>query len=170
MYIYTLVLLYYNVSGNFVQRFQMRWQTVLSRIFHFGQISKFKKSVTPKKNWIKITCGYAHLHIICFITSNFYEILLSGFRGVALTRKTGLTNWRTDWLTDWRTDGSKTLYPPTRCVGYKKIPFTKGCCVPSTVENRPISPWKGYGSLFDQNWIHFIQGCFMPNWVEIVDL
>ena len=42
------------------------------------------------------------------ITSKFQEILLSGFRGVALTRKTGLT----DWLTDWLTDGSKTLYPP----------------------------------------------------------
>ena len=35
-----------------------------------------------------------------FITTKFQEILLSGFRGVVLTRKTGLT------------DGSKTLYPP----------------------------------------------------------
>ena len=40
-----------------------------------------------------------------FISSKFHEILLSGFRGVALTRKTGLT----DWLTDGRV---KTLYPP----------------------------------------------------------
>ena len=43
-----------------------------------------------------------------FITTKFHEILLSGFRGVALKRKTGLT----DLLTDWLTDGSKTLYPP----------------------------------------------------------
>ena len=81
-----------------------------SSIFHFGQISKFKKGVTPrKKGGIKISCGYAHVHIMSFITTcTFYEILLSSFRGVALTRKTGLT----DWLTDWLTDGSKTLYPP----------------------------------------------------------
>ena len=52
------------------------------------------------KNGIKISCGYAHLHIMSFITTKFQEILLSGFRGVALTRKTGLT------------DGSKKLYPP----------------------------------------------------------
>ena len=35
-----------------------------------------------------------------FITTKFHDNLLSGFRGVALTKKTGLT------------DGSKTLYPP----------------------------------------------------------
>ena len=68
-----------------------------SGIFHFGQISKFK-------NWIKISCGYGHLHIMSLITTKFNKILLSGFKGVALTRKTGLT--------DWLTDGSKTLYPP----------------------------------------------------------
>ena len=72
---------------------------MLSSIFHFGQISKFKKGVTPGKNWINISCGYAHLHIMSFITTKFHEILSSGFRGVELTRKTGLT----DWLTDWRT-------------------------------------------------------------------
>ena len=72
-----------------------------SSIFNFPQFSKFKKGVTPrKKNGIKISCGYAHLHIMSFITTKFQEILLSRFRGVALTRKTGLT------------DGSKTLYPP----------------------------------------------------------
>ena len=32
------------------------------------------------------------LHVMSFITSMFHEILLSGFRGVALTRKTGLTD------------------------------------------------------------------------------
>ena len=52
-----------------------------SIIFHFGQISKFKKGVTLRK----ISCGYAHLHIMSFITTKFYELLLSGFRGVALT-------------------------------------------------------------------------------------
>ena len=56
-----------------------------------------------KKNWIKISCGYANLHIMSFITTKFHEILLSCFRGVALTRKTGLTDWLTDWLNDWRT-------------------------------------------------------------------
>ena len=28
---------------------ELRLQTVLSSIFHFGQISKFKKGVTPRK-------------------------------------------------------------------------------------------------------------------------
>ena len=56
---------------------------------------------------------------ICTSTHNVlhnYKILLSGFRGVALTRKTGLTDWLSDWLTDrlndWLTEVSKTLYPP----------------------------------------------------------
>ena len=34
----------------------------------------------------------AHLHIMSLITTKFHEILLSGFRGVAPTRKTGLTD------------------------------------------------------------------------------
>ena len=62
------------------------------------------------------SCEYANLHIMSFITTKFHEILLSGFWGVALTRKTWLTNWLTycmkDWQTDWLTDGLKTLYPP----------------------------------------------------------
>ena len=37
-----------------------------------------------------------------FITSKFQEIVLSGFRGVVLTRKTGLTDWLADWLTEGR--------------------------------------------------------------------
>ena len=40
------------------------------------------------KNQISISCGYAYLHIMSFITTKFHEILLSGFRGRALTRKT----------------------------------------------------------------------------------
>ena len=87
-----------------------------SSIFHFRQISKLKKSVTPRnKKGIKISCGYVHLHIMSFITTKFHEIRLSSFRGVGLTRKTGLT----DWLTDGRV---KNIIPSaTRCVGYKKI-------------------------------------------------
>ena len=43
-----------------------------SSIFHFCQISKFKKSVIQrKKNGIKISCGYAHIHIMSFITTKF---------------------------------------------------------------------------------------------------
>ena len=75
-----------------------------SSIFHFGQISKLKKGVTSReKNGIKICCRYAHLHIMSFITTKFHGILLSGFRGVELTRKTELT--------DWLTDRPKTLHP-----------------------------------------------------------
>ena len=61
-----------------------------------------------------------------FITTKFQEILLSGFRGVVLTRKTGLT----DWLTDGRV---KNIIPSaTRCVGYNKtclISLTLLCCM-----------------------------------------
>ena len=32
-----------------------------------------------------MSCGYVHLHIMSFTTTKFQEILLSGFRGVALT-------------------------------------------------------------------------------------
>ena len=62
-----------------------------SSIFHFGQISKLKKDVhvTPrKKNSIKMSCEYAHLNIMYFITTKFHEILLSSLRGVTLTRLT----------------------------------------------------------------------------------
>ena len=87
-----------------------------SSIFHFGPISKFKKGVIPRKNGIKISCGYAHLHIMSFITTQFHQILFSGFRWVALTRKTGLTDWVTDWLTNRRV---KNIIPSaTRCVWY----------------------------------------------------
>ena len=57
-----------------------------SSISHFGQISKFKKGRNSvKKNKIKISCGYAHLHIMSIITTKFHEILLSSFRGVGPT-------------------------------------------------------------------------------------
>ena len=100
---------------------ELRGQTdCFSGIFQYGQISKFKKGVIPrKKKWNKIFCGHAYLHIMSFITTKFHEILLNGFRGVALTRKTGLTDWLTDWQTDWRV---KNIIPSaTSCVGYKNI-------------------------------------------------
>ena len=40
-----------------------------------------KGGITPRK---KKFSGYAHLHIKSFITTKFHEILLNGFRGVAL--------------------------------------------------------------------------------------
>ena len=61
---------------------------------------------------LALSCGYAHPHIMSFIITKFPKILLSGLRGVALTRKAGLTDWLTDRLIDWLTDGSKTLYLP----------------------------------------------------------
>ena len=42
-------------------------------------------SNSEKKKWIKIICGYAHLHGMSFTTTKFQEILLSSFRGLALT-------------------------------------------------------------------------------------
>ena len=44
-----------------------------------------------------MSCGYAHLCIMSFITTKFQEILLSGFRGVALTNcfsSTGIFHFR----------------------------------------------------------------------------
>ena len=56
-----------------------------------------------------------------FIDTKFQEIMLSGFRGVALTRKTELKDRLTDWLTETETDGRvKNIIPSaTRCMGYK---------------------------------------------------
>ena len=69
----------YRISQNSFERFQWRWQ------IDFGQISKFKKRhSSQKKIWIRISCGCAYLHIMSFINTKFQEILLSGFRGVAL--------------------------------------------------------------------------------------
>ena len=60
-----------------------------SSIIIFGQISKFKGGIIPGEiNWIKtFFFKYVHLHIMFLITTNFNEILLSGFRGVVLTKK-----------------------------------------------------------------------------------
>ena len=43
---------------------ELRWQTVLNSIFHFGQFFKFKKGVTRRKNWIKISCDM-HIYMVC---------------------------------------------------------------------------------------------------------
>ena len=45
----------------------------------------YKLLLKKTNNWIQISCGYALLHIMYFITTKFHEILLSVFRGVALT-------------------------------------------------------------------------------------
>ena len=100
MHIYTLCpsLLQSFTTFSWVVSEELHWQTVSVVSFIFVKFQKGRNS--KKKNWNIISCGYAHLHIMSFITTKFHEILLSGFRGVALTRKTGLM------------DGSKTLYSP----------------------------------------------------------
>ena len=58
-----------------------------SSIFHFGQISKFKKiNFSQKKIESKFPVDM-HIYALSksYITTKFHEILLSGFRGVALT-------------------------------------------------------------------------------------
>ena len=70
-----------------------------------------KRALLREKSGIKISYGYEHLHIMSFITTKFQEILLSGFRGVVLTRKTGLTDWRV-----------KNIIPSaTCCEGYNYL-------------------------------------------------
>ena len=83
---------------------ELRSQTVLSNIFHFGQISKFKKGVTPKKKkrnqnflWI---CASTHYVL------HYYKVSRNSVE--RFQRSCGNKKNRTDWLTD----GSKTLYPP----------------------------------------------------------
>ena len=62
------VLHYYKDSGNSVERFQRSCANKKnSSIFHFGQISKFKKGVTPRKKWNQnflwiCTCSHYVLH------------------------------------------------------------------------------------------------------------
>ena len=130
MHIYTLCSSSLQSFNEFckVVSVELCWQTVLSGTFHFGQISKFKKGVTPrKKNRIIISCGYAHLHGMPLSTTKFHEILLIGFRGGSCADKKNrtdgltdrLTDWLTDWLTDGRTDWSKTC--PSQLVAWGTI-------------------------------------------------
>ena len=58
--------------------------TNLHKILYKLQVFK-SHSITPRKNWIKNSDKYAHLPIISFINTKFYEILFWGLREVALT-------------------------------------------------------------------------------------
>ena len=96
-----------------------------SSIFHFGQISKFKKSVTPRKKtnqnflWI---CTSTHYVL------QFHEVIRNSVerfqRGCA--DKKSRTDGLTDWLTDWGTD-QKHYTSATRCMGYNKCSLTWEC-------------------------------------------
>ena len=102
---------------------------------------------------MKIFCAYADIHIMSFIITKVNEIQLSVFRGVALTRKTGLTDWLTDWLTDgW----VKNWIPPAaHCVGHNNAinviwPKYYRYCVKQFIINQSINvTWrvKAYLSL-----------------------
>ena len=86
-----------------------------SIIFHFGQISKFKKGVTLRK---KIESKFpVDMHIYTLRPSE-----LPSFTKFCWAVSEEL-RWQEnqDWWTDWLTDGSKTLYSATRCVGYKYV-------------------------------------------------
>ena len=52
---------------------------------------------------IKSACKNAYLHIMSFITKKFHPILLSGFREVALTRKTVVSFISAKFLSSKRT-------------------------------------------------------------------
>mgnify|MGYP003683400481 CR=1 FL=1 len=79
-----------------------------SSIFHFGQISKFKRGVTPIKNfnqnflWI---CASTH-----YVFHN-YKVSRNSFERFqrSCANKKNRTNRLTD--SDWLTDGSNILYP-----------------------------------------------------------
>ena len=89
MHIHTLCPSLLKVSRNSVEWFQRICANKKnSSIFHFGQISKFKKGVTPRKKMESKFPVDMHIYTLymSFITTKFQEILLSGFRGVALTR------------------------------------------------------------------------------------
>ena len=74
----------------------------------------FKRDKPPRTKLSKLFSKYAHPHSMSFIATKFYEILLSDFRGVTLT-KTGFM----DRLTDGLMAGSKTFYPfLTRCASH----------------------------------------------------
>ena len=80
---------------------------VLSNIFNFGQIYKFKKGVTPRKKTL-------NQNFLWICTSTHYVLhyyKLSGNSVEQFQRSCADKKNRTDILTDWLTDGSKTLYP-----------------------------------------------------------
>ena len=98
---------------------------MLSSIFHFGQISKFKKGVTLRKKWNQnflLICTSTHYVL------HYYKVSRNSvepFQRSCANKKNrtdGLTDWLTDWLTEWLTDGRvKNIIPSaTRCVGYNE--------------------------------------------------
>ena len=86
---------------------ELRWQTVLSNIFHIGQISRLKKGVTLSK---KIPVDM-HIYTLCpSILKSFMKSVERFQRSCADKKK------RTDGLTDGRV---KNIIPfVTRCMGY----------------------------------------------------
>ena len=93
---------------------ELRWLTVLSSIFHFGQISKFRKGVTPRK---KIESKFPvdmHIYTLC---PTLLQSFTKFFRAVSEElRWQEKQDWRTDWLTDGRVNN--IIPPATCCVGY----------------------------------------------------
>ena len=112
------------VSPNSVERFQRScaWQTVSVVYFIFAKFLSSKGALLPakKKKNFRISCKFAHLHIMSFITTTFHEILSGSFRGVALTY-INRTEGRIDWLAV--ADGRfKNIIPSaTCCVGHNNI-------------------------------------------------
>ena len=82
-----------------------------SSIFHFGQIFKFKKSVTPRKKWNQnflwmCACTHYFLH--------YYKVSRNSVE--RFHRSCANKKNRTDGLTDGRV---KNIIPSAaRCVGY----------------------------------------------------
>ena len=91
----------YIALQNSVERLQRSCADQTNRTDGFSFWSNFqvKKGRYSEKKMNQISCEYAHLHIMSFITTKFYDIMLSGFRGGALTRKTGLPDWLNDSCT-----------------------------------------------------------------------
>ena len=113
------VLQNYKVSLNSVKQFKRSCTVKLFQYYiSFWQNFQVQNRYnSQEKNWIRILCIYAHLHIMYFITTKFHQILLSGFKGVSMTNKTEPSDWLTDDLTDWgRVKNIKTC--ATHCVGY----------------------------------------------------
>ena len=63
---------------------ELCWQSVSVVSFILVKFLISKRGITPRERK-KISYGYAHLHIMSFITINFHEILLRGLKGVVLT-------------------------------------------------------------------------------------
>ena len=75
-----------------------------------------------------------YIHIMSFKTTKFHEILLSGFRWVALTKKQDrrtdkLTDWLTEWLTDWRTKIDKRSQLQSAMSGTWSWCFKSSSCI-----------------------------------------